>query len=117
MKPTSCTVCGKDVVMVTIAGRTERVTPSVYNLGLVVVLEREDGTVVGELRPLGAALADGEERHSFHKCAGRDGQLDEVRKAQSTEAAKQRNQRGKWHPRHAGPRVGGMRITPRGDHR
>ncbi len=117
MTPTSCPVCGQPVTHALMAGQSTPLSPRPYKFGPAVVLEHQDGTATGRIAPLGAYLAEGERRYSLHQCGGRDGQLDEVRKAQSAEAAKQRNQRGKWRPRHAGPRVGGMRITPRGEHR
>lgn len=118
---TTCPTCGKPVRQVTISGQVQYLSPRKYARGPISVTREDGGEWTADLllgAALSAPLAEGESRYSLHRCKGRDGALDAVRKAQSAAAAKQRNERGKYRPRHKGPRVGGIRrAAPRGEHR
>jgi hypothetical protein len=117
----TCPTCNAEVIEATCSGQAVYLSPRKYARGPISVTRGDGGKWVAVLllgAALSAPLAQGESRFSLHRCKGRDGALDAVRKAQSAAAAKQRNERGKYRPRHKGPRVGGIRrVAPRGEHR
>lgn len=90
----TCPACTKPVLEVPVAGgATVRLDPGP--------------------RPGGAVEYQGR-RYRPHKCSGRDGALDDVRRAQSVAAHQARTRRGR--PRPQGPfrKAAGVRVPPPG---
>jgi hypothetical protein len=116
----TCPTCNAEVIKATCSGQAVYLSPRKYARGQIAARQEDGGEWIAHPL-LGASLsqplAEGESRYSIHKCPGRDGALDDVRKAESAKAAKQRTDRGKYRPRHRGLRAGGFQITPRGEHR
>jgi predicted dienelactone hydrolase len=116
----TCPTCNAEVIKATCSGQAVYLSPRKYARGPIAARQEDGGEWTAVLllgAALSAPLAEGESRYSLHRCPGRDGALDAVRAAESKAAAKQRNERGRYKPRHQkGLRVGGVRLTAKGDH-